>query len=116
MLWWLDDPSIISVHAHKQISDPANEVIISAVVILEIAIKQSIGKLVVVGDIDLCIAKSNFKRLSINFQHAWAIKQLPMFHKDPFDRLLIAQAVAENATIVTRDINIPLYGVPCILA
>jgi PIN domain nuclease of toxin-antitoxin system len=58
LLWWLEDPSLISAQAHKLISDPANLVFISAAVIWEIAIKQSLGKLVVVGDIDLCIAKS----------------------------------------------------------
>lgn len=116
LLWWLDDPSIISVPTRKLIPDPANDIFISSAAIWEIAIKQSMGKLVVVGDIDLCIAKSNFKRLPITFEHAWATKPLPMIHKDPFDRMLIAQAVVENATIVTRDVNIPLYGVPCVQA
>ena len=84
--------------------------------IWEIAIKQTLGKLVVVGDIDLCKAKSNFKRLPVSFEHAWATKPLPIIHKDPFDRMLIAQALVEKATIVTRDANIPLYGVPCLLS
>ncbi len=114
LLWWLDDPFIISAQTRNFISDPANDVFISSVVIWEIAIKQTLGKLAVVGDIDLCIAKSNFKQLPVSFEHAWATKPLPMIHKDPFDRMLIAQAVVEKATIVTRDANIPLYGVPCL--
>lgn len=116
LLWWLDDPSVIAVPTRKLISDPRNDIFISAAVIWEIAIKQSIGKLTVIGDVDLCIAKSNFNRLPIAFEHAWFTKKLPMIHKDPFDRILIAQAMVESATIVTRDANIPLYGVPYELA
>ena len=116
LLWWLDDPSIISIQAYKLVSDPTNDIFISAAVIWEIAIKQSIGKLVVIGDVDSCIEKSNFQQLPISSEHAWVTKQLPMIHKDPFDRMLVAQAMVENATIVTRDANIPLYGVPFVLA
>ena len=112
LLWWLDDPSLILGHTRTLISDPRNDIFISAAVIWEIAIKQSIGKLTVIGDVDLCIAKSNFKRLPISFEHAWITKQLPMIHKDPFDRMMIAQAMVESATIVTRDVNIPLDGIP----
>lgn len=116
LLWWLDDPSLLSTQAQVLVSDPAHDVFVSSAVIWEIAIKQALGKLVVVGDIDLCISKSNFAQLPIRFEHAWAIKPLPMIHKDPFDRLLVAQAIVENATIVTRDANIPLYGVSHIVA
>ena len=97
-------------------SDPMNDVFISAAVIWEIAIKQSIGKLVVIGDVDSCIEKSNFQQLPISSEHAWVTKQLPMIHKDPFDRMLVAQAMVEKATIVTRDADITLYGVPFVLA
>ena len=116
LLWWLDDPSLLSTQAQTLVSDPTNDVFVSSAVIWEIAIKQAIGKLVVVGDVDLCITKSSFKRLPISFEHAWATKPLPMIHKDPFDRLLVAQALVENATIVTRDANIPQYGVSHIVA
>jgi PIN domain nuclease of toxin-antitoxin system len=116
LLWWLDDPSLLSKQSYLQISDPNVEVLVSAAVIWEIAIKQSLGKLVVVGDVDMCITKSNFKRIEINFEHCWAVKGLPFIHRDPFDRMLIAQALVEKATIATRDPNFPPYGVPCVLA
>ena len=68
---------------------------------LLLAIKQSIGKLIVIGDVDSCIEKSNFQQLPISSEHAWVTRQLPMIHKDPFDRMLVAQAMVEKATIVT---------------
>ena len=111
LLWWLDSPALLSADAQAAIADRANEVLISAAVAWEISIKQSIGKLTVRGDIEQAIQSAGFNSLPMMPSHAWGVKVLAMIHRDPFDRLLISQAIAENATIVTRDAEFGKYPV-----
>ena len=116
LLWWLDDPSILSEHARSALRDARNEVLVSAATVWEIVIKQALGKLDAPGDIAGAIASSRFATLPITVPHALAVRALPSIHRDPFDRMLIAQALVERMEIVTRDPEIPKYPVSCILA
>ena len=116
VLWWLDDPNLLDEAARDAIADPNNEVIVSAVVAWEIAIKRGLGKLTAPADLVSAIHDSGFATLPVTFQHALVVEQLPWHHRDPFDRLLIAQAVVEQATFVTRDSIAPLYGIPIVTA
>ncbi len=90
------------------------ELIVSAVNVWEIAIKRAIGKLKAPDDLIERIEEVGGELLSITPRHAHATAELPLHHRDPFDRLLIAQAKLEGCAIVTRDPAFPAYGVPVV--
>jgi len=115
VLWWLDDPALLSKDARDAIADPANEVLVSAVVAWEIAIKRGLGKLTAPADFDVAIQSAGFAMLPVTVAHALATELLPPHHRDPFDRMLVAQAQIENCTIVTRDPVLAQYGVATIV-
>src|SRR4051794_34918073 len=110
-LWWLDDPRLLSKAAWKAISDGMNTVYISAAVAWEITIKRSLGKLDAPDDLEAAILANRFLPLAVTIPHALAVRTLPEHHRDPFDRLLIAQARHEGFKIVSRDPHIPRYDV-----
>jgi PIN domain nuclease of toxin-antitoxin system len=93
-LWCLDDPTKLSSEASRAISSEANQVLVSAATMWEIAIKDSVGKLVV-PEMDLrpAIEAAGFEELPVVFTHAIAYFSLATHHRDPFDRMLIAQAL-----------------------
>ncbi|MGI4851756.1 MAG: type II toxin-antitoxin system VapC family toxin [Janthinobacterium lividum] len=114
LLWWLDDNPTLSSKAKKAISNEKNTVYVSAVNAWEIVIKKSLGKLEAPDNLqEVCVA-SNFIELPISIKHTSIISQLPKYHDDPFDRLLIAQAMSEGLTLVTRDARIVEYDVTII--
>jgi PIN domain nuclease of toxin-antitoxin system len=115
-LWWLDDPRKISAAARQAIGNGRNTVFVSAVVIWEIVIKKSLGKLKAPGDLDHAIAANQFIPLPVTIPHVLALEKLAEHHRDPFDRLLIAQAFEEGLTFITRDEHAARYQVPHILA
>jgi PIN domain nuclease of toxin-antitoxin system len=116
LLWWLDDPQLLSKAARKAITDGKNTVYVSAAVVWEIAIKRSLGKLDAPHDLERAMASNRFLPLPVTIPHALAVELLPDHHRDPFDRLLIAQAQHEGFKLVSRDSHVPLYGVPHIVA
>lgn len=116
VLWWLSDDPALSDAARSAIADPENTVFLSAVVVWEIRIKQGVGKLDLPEDFGEVLAQQHFPELPITVQHADTIAVLPAIHRDPFDRLLVAQAMVEKMTIVTRDSAIAGYGVDVIVA
>ncbi|MEM8723320.1 MAG: type II toxin-antitoxin system VapC family toxin [Cyanobacteria bacterium P01_G01_bin.39] len=111
LIWWLSNDSTLSVKAKEEIADPDNIVFISAASAWEIAIKKSLGKLQAPDDLTVQIKEKRFRPLAISINHALAIEKLPLHHQDPFDRILIAQAMYENSIIVTRDRKFQLYEV-----
>lgn len=115
-LWWLDDPALLSDAARAAIGDGRNTVYISAAVVWEIVIKRSLGKLDAPDDLEAAMAVNRFLPLPVTVHHALAVAALPNVHRDPFDRLLVAQAVHEGIKLVSRDPNILLYGTPQIIA
>ena len=116
VLWWLSDDPTLSEAARVAISDPENTVYLSAVVIWEMRIKQGIGKLDLPDDFEEVVDGQAFSKLPVTVDHANAIVRLPAIHRDPFDRMLVAQAVVEEMTIVTRDRNIAEYGIDVVVA
>jgi PIN domain nuclease of toxin-antitoxin system len=115
-LWWLGDDPRLGPEARKAVADGDNLVFVSAATAWEIAVKRSLGKLEAPGDILGWVQESNFDPLSIEMEHAIASAELPPHHKDPFDRLLIAQALLENLTLLTHDTQIDPYDVPVLYA
>jgi len=116
LLWWLDANPSLSEKAKTAITDGNNLVLISAAVIWEIRIKQALGKLEIPSNFRQVLDRQPFEMLAISAEHAHAVADLPAHHRDPFDRMLIAQAMAERLTIVTRDTIIKQYKIPIINA
>jgi len=116
LLWWLDDNPTLSKKARAVITDGKNLVFVSAVVIWEIKIKQALGKLEIPSNFRTVLEDQPFKPLDITAEHAHAIGDLPAHHRDPFDRMLVAQARIEGLTLVTRDIRLKEYKIPVIVA
>jgi len=116
LLWWLDDNPSLSKEARTVISDGKNPVFVSAVIIWEIRIKEALGKLKIPGNFREVLENQPFEMLDINAEHAHAIGELPSYHRDPFDRMLIAQAKVEGLILVTHDMNLKKYKIPLIKA
>jgi len=117
-LWWLQDSRQLSRPARRAIGAPTSRVLVSAASIWEIAIKLSIGKLKWREGVTLdgSIAACGFTELPITARHAAGVRNLPTHHGDPFDRLLIAQALLEDLRLVTADEVFARYGVPILAA
>ena len=116
VLWWLDDPLLLSQTAREVIADPVNDVLVSAAVCWEIAIKRGLGKLTAPADLRGALYSCGFGELHITSAHVLATETLPMHHRDPFDRILVAQALMEGATLVSRDPMVAAYRVSTITA
>lgn len=116
MLWWLDDPTRVSLAARAAIADPSNTVFFSAASIWEIGLKAGRGKLHIDGDVIAALQSDGFDPLPITFEHAARSLTLPNMQGDPFDRMLIAQALVEGLVLATRDRLILQYDVPVLEA
>jgi len=110
VLWWLVDDASLSDDVKARLDDDP-DVYVSSATVWEVAIKESIGKLTGPDDLPEEIARSGFRQLSISFEHAATAGRLPLLHRDPFDRMLVAQARCEGLTLVTRDPQIRRYEV-----
>lgn len=106
-LWAAGDPDQLRVSARAAIEDSTNDVLVSAAVAWEISIKVALGKLTVPADpavwLPARVRSLGFQPLDISAAHALAVGGLPDIHRDPFDRIMIAQAQVEGLTLVTRD-------------
>ena len=113
--WWLSGSSRLSLPARQAIADEDNEVMVSAASAWEIATKHRIGKLpdaeALALDIPGAIAEQNFEELPITVEHAVRAGALPGPHRDPFDRMLIAQALSGNLVLVSIESLFDSYGV-----
>lgn len=111
LIWALENNPTLSVAARDAIVDGNNMVFVSAASAWEISIKKAMGRLEVPDNLLEEIERHRFTSLNMNFEHARRAGALPDIHKDPFDRMLIAQAQIENLTLVTRDDSIARYDV-----
>lgn len=114
VIWW-DAGQQLSAAATKAIQD-ADEVFVSAASAWEIAIKSALGKISSKRTIESAAAESGFDELPVAFGHSAQLALLPPHHRDPFDRMIIAQAMVEGLTLVTRDSALHPYGVAIIKA
>ena len=111
-LWWLEASPALSGPARSAIADPANEVLISTASLWELTIKQALGKLAFPADPETVIQNEGFTVLPIGFSHLRQLRTLPQLHRDPFDRMLIVQAMVEAAPLVSNDRRLAQYGPP----
>ncbi|ARN81077.1 type II toxin-antitoxin system VapC family toxin [Methylocystis bryophila] len=114
-LWWLAGDEQLSPSARAAIADAENEVFVSAASAWEIATKHRIGKLpavaAIVADLHGVMSDQGFIGLSISVRHGQAAGALPGPHRDPFDRMLIAQAMLEGLALVSNELAFDAYGV-----
>jgi PIN domain nuclease of toxin-antitoxin system len=110
LLWWLADDPSLDRNARDLIADPTNEVIVSAVTVWEIAIKRAIGKLSAPDGLAAVLERSGFIEAPVTAADAERAGGLEAIHRDPFDRMLVAQAVRLRAVVVTRDPVFMRYG------
>jgi PIN domain nuclease of toxin-antitoxin system len=115
-LWWARDDATLAAAARGAIADPANDVIVSAATVWELEIKRALGKLQAPPDLVEVIGEEGFSCLPVSGQDAADAARLPAHHRDPFDRMLIAQAMRLNAVLITRDAAFEPYGVPILVA
>lgn len=117
LLWWATDDSRVSRAVGERIAS-ASEVFLSAASAWEIGIKARLGKLRAPSDTELPaeLARRGVVPLSITMEHALAAAALPPLHRDPFDRMIVAQARLEGLTLVTADPALARYGVPIMRA
>ncbi len=110
-LWWRENNPGLKSEVKRAIAG-ADIAFVSAASAWEVAIKVSIGKLHVPGPVEAAVEQSGFAKLPVEFHHTAAITALPSHHADPFDRMLIAQALTEGLTLVTHDRLFAPYGIP----
>ncbi len=111
LIWTLENNLSLSGDAREAIIDGKNMVFVSAASAWEISIKEAMGRIEVPDNLNEEIGFNRFTQLNMNFEHAQLAGTLPAIHKDPFDRMLIAQAIIEKLTLVTRDRTIARYDV-----
>jgi PIN domain nuclease of toxin-antitoxin system len=114
LVWWMVDGSRLSKRASDILSDPSNRILISAVVAWELAIKVNAGKIhppTLISLLEGALAQQGFEQLPISLEHAVRAGMLPLHHRDPFDRLLVAQAQVIGAPILSADRALDAYDV-----
>ncbi len=111
VLWWLEGSRRLSRPAVDVIDDVANEVHVSAASAWEISTKVRLGKLRFAGSLAARLEKFDVRPLAVTVDHGWAAGALPPVHRDPFDRILVAQAQLEELVVVTADPVFAQYGV-----
>ncbi len=116
LLQWLNNDKTLPYKIAEIIANPDNIIFVSSVNTWEITIKKSLGKLEAPNDLEKAIEANEFQKLPISIAHSTYIANLPLYHKDPFDRLLIAQAIVEGLTLLTCDTYISKYFVHTIKA
>lgn len=115
-LWWLTDPTQLSKKAYDIISDKENSISVSSVSFWELAIKSSLGRVTIPHNLLSILGHNNINILPMVAEEALSIVDLPDLHKDPFDRMLIAQAKYNGMIFITRDEAIQNYPITFIKA
>lgn len=113
-LWLLGEDQRLSDNALRALTDGTNRVLLSAVVVWEVAVNRSLGKLDAPDKYLSLLLGGGAQALAVTIEHAVAVESLPWHHRDPFDRMLVAQAAVEGAAIVSRDEALRPYGVPLV--
>ena len=111
LVWCLSDAARLTETARTAIANPHNDVFVSAITAWEVAVKRAKGAMTAPDHLSALVEERGFTHLPLTFHHAEQAGRLPMYHRDPFDRFLIAQAQAEGLILVTRDRHIPRYDV-----
>jgi PIN domain nuclease of toxin-antitoxin system len=115
-LWYFDDPSLLVDDAREAIESSENVAYLSAASVWEWALKRAAGRIATPDDMVEGASRASFEPLSVTWAHGQRAAALPTIHADPFDRMLVAQAISEGLVLVTRDRTIPRYDVVTLAA
>ena len=111
LLWWLSDDRKLAKGAREIIANPNNDVLVSSASVWEISIKTGLGRLEIeLDDLEDVVVKNGFRPLPIGLRHAVTASRLPTVHRDPFDRMLVAQARVEELRVISHDQVFERYG------
>lgn len=110
-LWWSEASPVLGGAAQGALADPTNEVLISIAALWELTIKVSSGKLSLPAELETMVAREGLAVLPITFPHLRRLAGLPRMHRDPFDRMMVAQALSEGIPIASGDRIFAAYGV-----
>ncbi len=116
LLWALASPGELSARVRQLLERPETTVLVSVVSAWEMEIKRALGKLEVPDDLEAQMKRLRFLELPVHLRHVQRLRRLPVLHRDPFDRILVAQAMADGLTLVTRDRDVmayPVKSLPC---
>lgn len=117
LLWWLQDSPRLGQQARALIADPDHELLVSLASPWEISVKHRIGKMQESGsEVMAGLDDQGIAMLDLKPAHLRVLEAMPLIHRDPFDHLIIAQALAERCTIITDDAQFSAYGVACLAA
>jgi PIN domain nuclease of toxin-antitoxin system len=108
---WVSEGELLGEGVRQAIQDSTNEILLSVASLWELTIKRSSGKLRFPVEFEAAVADEGFRILPIGYGHLSVLEDLPHLHRDPFDRMLVAQAIADELTLATRDARIGAYGV-----
>ena len=114
LIWCLSRPSALRADTRDKLEDPDNLVLVSTVSAWEMEIKRALGKLKTPPDLEEQLRQRRFTELPVHLRHVRALRDLPPLHRDPFDRMLVAQALADDLTLVSHDKRVQRYPVACI--
>jgi PIN domain nuclease of toxin-antitoxin system len=114
VLWWDSELIKLSDDQREAIGDSNNQILVSAATVWELGIKRTSGRVILGESIRLLARRLGFVELPITMEHGELAASLPLHHKDPFDRMLVAQAIVEGLTLVTADDVLRGYGVACL--
>lgn len=116
LVWWLEDLRRLPQHVSSILQDESVRIFVSIATAWELEIKRALGKIETPDDLPQVIDENNFSVLPVEFEHIASLRTLPLLHRDPFDRMLLAQALAEGLTLITHDPALKRYNVPILLA
>jgi PIN domain nuclease of toxin-antitoxin system len=111
LLWALSAPRQLAAQVRELIERPDTTVLVSVVSAWEMEIKRALGKLDVPDDLETQLKRLRFQELPVRLRHVQRLRQLPDLHRDPFDRMLVAQAMVDGLTLITRDRDVMAYPV-----
>jgi PIN domain nuclease of toxin-antitoxin system len=114
LLWWLNLSRDLSQATRELIANPENTIFVSAAAVWEARIKESIGKLKLPTQFEKVLDREAFEYLPITVQHAHVAGRLPLHHRDPFDRMLVAQSQIERLRLLSADAGLTVYQVDLI--
>ena len=110
ILWWINDDPAMSRIARELIANPDNTIFVSPVSMWEIWLKKGLGRLELPSEFVETLAREEFEQLPLTVAHTRKVAELPWLHRDPFDRMLLAQAQAADLTLLTADSQLAQYG------
>jgi PIN domain nuclease of toxin-antitoxin system len=115
-LWWINQPTLVALAAREAIADPSNETFVSAASVWEAAIKTAAGRLTTPTPLIEAAPVAGLIELPVRWGHAVRAASLPLLHRDPFDRMLVAQAIEHGMLLLTRDPVVQQYAAPTMAA